>query len=45
MNFILNISASDLTQFESAVSTKLESLRQPVQSAMADALHGIVMAN
>lgn len=45
MNFTLNISDSDLTQFESAMTAKLESLRQPVQSAMADALHGIVSAN
>lgn len=45
MNLTLDISSSDLASLESSVLTRVEALRQPVQSAMADAVYGIVEAN
>lgn len=45
MNFSITIPPGQLASFESSLREKVEAARQPVQSAMADAMHGIVLAN
>lgn len=45
MTATITVKESSLLAFEGNVSHKLDSLKQHVQGAMADAYHGVVMAN
>ena len=45
MTFSFTINPASLKALESGIRTRLETIKKPVQSAMADTLHGIVLAN